>query len=156
MSQRPPPNTDMLKPVGHVVLSFPSAQQADDARRALAGAGARGHTLQALDSGEMRAQLDDGLQAASPLASLGREVDLARAQRELAERGYHFLVVHVDDDELARAVAEQARGFGAERALYYGHLIIEELIEIDDAPPGRGVDNPAPEELARSPLRGRA
>jgi hypothetical protein len=149
------PDTDRLKPVGHVMLSFASAEQATATRRALGDGAARGHTMQWLDSAEMQARLVDALKAAGPLASLGREVDLARAQRQLAERGYHFLLVHVDDEEQARRVADIASRHGAERALHYGHLVIDELIEVNDTPVQRGVDNPQPDETRHAMPQGR-
>ena len=41
----------------------------------------------------MLAQIDEDMSRASPLAAIGQELNLVKAHRALAERGYHWLVV---------------------------------------------------------------
>jgi hypothetical protein len=136
----------VFKPVGHVVISFPSAQQADEAAQALAAIGIDGADVRRLSDREMLEQTAQDLQHGDALASLGQEMNLVKAHRALAEIGYHWLIVHAPQDEQARRAAEVAREHGAERAQSYGRFIIEELIEHDtDAPqvaesPDRGLD----------------
>ena len=84
------------------------------------------------------------LRNASPLAAIGQEINLLRSHGELAERGYHFLVVKAKDDAQAREIAEISRRNRAERAQYYGHFIIEELLEPEGGRP----------QVAESPHRG--
>lgn len=140
----------VLKPVGHVVISFASADGARGARRALDEIGITSDAVRHLSDAEMAAQLAADLHSASPLAAVGQEVNLVKAQLELARLGYHFLVVRVGDDAQARRVAARARVHGAERAQHYGHFVIEELIEhADDLPqvaesPDRGLDSQTP------------
>lgn len=140
----------VLKPVGHVVISFASAAGAAAAQRALAASGLADDALRPLSDAQMRAQLGADLRAASPLATIGQEANLAKAQLELARLGYHFLVVRVDGDGQARQVAAQAKAHGAERAQHYGHFVIEELIEHADdeaqvaESPARGLDSQTP------------
>lgn len=133
--QQPPRSFGVFKPTGHVVISFPTAEHADLAAQKLQtldlGAGA---VLRYTDT-EMLRQIDIDRQHAGVLASLGQELNLVLAHRALAERGYHWLVVRAANDELARQVADVARGCGAERAQAYGHFIIEELIERDSDQP---------------------
>jgi hypothetical protein len=152
----------VFKPVGHVVVSFPTAQQADAARRAIEAADlARGDAIRAYTDVEMLAQIDQDLQHASGLASLGQELNLIKAHRELAERGYHWLVVRAPHDAEAQQIADLCRQHGAERAQSYGRFIIEELIVRDsDQPqvaesPDRGLDagTPSGEEGERADLR---
>ncbi|NYS35797.1 hypothetical protein HZZ02_19160, partial [Streptococcus danieliae] len=79
----------------------------------------------------------------------------------LAERGYHWLVVRVDNDEAARTAADALKAAGAERAQLYGRFIIEELIEhAADLPqvsesPDRGLDaqTPSGHEAERAEIR---
>lgn len=125
----------VFKPVGHTVISFPSADQAAEARRALERLGVSGDAVLALTDREMLSQIDRDIQAASPLASIGQEMNLVLAHQALAEQGYHWLIVHTPEDELARQVAACVKPLGAERAQLYGHFIIEELITHADAPP---------------------
>jgi len=129
------PHTDeprsfgVFKPVGHVVISFPRAEQADAATRALAEAGLAPDTLHRYSDKEMLRQIDTDIAHASPLAAVGQEMNLVLAHRALAERGYHWLVVFAANDEQAAQIARTAQSCGAERAQHYGHFIIEELID---------------------------
>ena len=119
----------VFKPVGHVVISFPDAAAADRAETALATLGLKPGAVRRYSDREMLRQIDADVANASPLASVGQEMNLVLAHRALAERGYHWLVVYASSDEQARSIADTARAHGAERAQHYGHFIIEELIE---------------------------
>lgn len=151
----------VFKPVGHVVISFPQAAQADAAQAAILGLGVAPGEVRRLTDTQMLAQIERDLHTASPLASIGQEMNLVKAHRALAERGYHWLVVHAPDDELARQVAAAAEAAGAERAQQYGRLIIEELIEHPDdlaqvsESPDRQLDaqTPSGREAERADLR---
>lgn len=151
-----------FKPVDHVVISFATAQQADATVQALAAIGVRGPAaVRRLTDREMLRQIDADLERASPLAAIGQEVNLMKAHRALAERGYHWLVVHAPDDRQAARVAQLARDHDAERAQRYGNFIIEELIvrPTDRSPvaesPDRGLDaqTPSGREAERARMR---
>jgi hypothetical protein len=152
----------VFKPVDHVVISFPGAAQADAAVQALAEIGMRGEpVVRRLTDRQMLQQIDQDLQKASSLAAVGQELNLIKAHRELAERGYHWLLVHVSDRDRALQVARAVRAHGAERAQLYGNFIIEELIEHHDdgkpqvaESPDRGLDaeTPSGEEAERARL----
>lgn len=135
MNQEEPTSFGVFKPVGHTVISFPSADQADEARAALGRLGVAGDAIRRYTDQEMLSQIDRDLRAASPLASIGQEMNLVLAHQALAEEGYHWLIVHTPDDDLARQVAACVQPLGAERAQLYGRFIIEELITHADAPP---------------------
>ena len=87
----------------------------------------------------------------------------AGAVRALAERGFHWLIVHAPDRKQAAQAALLAQQHGAERAQLYGNFIIEELIERHDAAdkpqvaesPDRGLDaeTPSGEEAERAQRR---
>lgn len=124
-----PRSFGVFKPVGHVVISFPEAAQADRAAQALAGLGLAAEAVRHYSDREMLRQIDEDIARASPIAAVGQEMNLVLAHRVLAERGYHWLVVSAASDKQAAEVAAIARASGAERAQRYGHFIIEELIE---------------------------
>lgn len=151
--QDPPVSQGVFKPVGHVVISFPTAEDQAGAVRALGAIGIDGAAVTTYTPDEMRQQADADLERATGLASLGQELNLVKAQRVLATHGYHFLVVQATDDDEARRIADRVKPFNAERAQHYGHLIIEELIEHpDDEPqvaesPDRGLDAQTPTGL---------
>ncbi len=161
MQRDHPTSFGVFKPVGHVVISFPSADQAAAARQAMGDLDLPEDAIRPYTNVEMLAQIDDDLAHASPLAAVGQELNLIKAHRALAERGYHWLVVKVKDDEQARRVAERARPFGAERAQQYGAFVIVELIEhaadlqqVAESP-DRGLDaqTPSGNESERADLR---
>jgi hypothetical protein len=162
----------VYKPEGHVVMSFANAEDADAAMLALRDAGVAGEpgddsaapterSVRRFSDRQMLEQAEADIARASPLANLGQELNLVKAQRDLAALGYHFLAVKADDDEQARHVAEIGRAHRAERAQYYGRFIVEELIEhsTDTAQvaesPDRGLDaqTPSGEEEERASLR---
>lgn len=159
MQVHPHPETlGAFAPVNHVVMSFPTAGDAQGAAQALVGQGWDGESLVHYTPAQMKAQAESDIAHANPLANLGQEVNLVRAHRDLAERGYSFLIVPTDDTEHAHQAADIGRRFHAERAQRYGHFIIEELIEPgDDEPqvfesPARGLDaqTPSGEEAERA------
>ncbi len=151
--QNPPTSHGVFKPVGHVVMSFPSAEDQRAAAQALETAGVTSNDVTPYSADEMTEQVKTDLERATALASMGQELNLVKAQGELAALGYHFLVVQVADDESARRVADIVRPFNAERAQHYGNFIIEELIaHVDDEPqvaesPDRGLDAQTPSGL---------
>lgn len=140
----------VFKPVGHLVVSLPSAPQADEAQQALAGLKVADEAVHRMSDVQMLAQIEHDLQHASPLASLGQELNLVKSHREMARRGRHWLVIRVTDDAQAERIAETLRGHGAESAQLYGAFIIQELIAPPDGArqvsesPDRGLDAVSP------------
>lgn len=142
----PPEAFGVFKPVGHTVIAFRTAGDLQAALSALLAQGFASTALVPYTPDEMKSQVDSEMQAASALASLGQELNLVKAHRELAEGGCSFLIVHAPDDEQAERVASVARTLKAVAAQHYGRFIIEELI--DEAPgdaqvfesPERGLD----------------
>lgn len=143
----------VFKPVGHMVVSFASAAQAEQGHAKLTQLGFREDHIRQYTDREMLSQTNTDIQHASPLAAVGQELNLIKSHRALAERGYHWLVVHVDSDEQARAMAAALKDAGAERAQLYGRFVIEELISHPgDLPqvaesPDRGLDAQTPSGL---------
>lgn len=161
MQQEEQTSFGVFKPVGHTVISFPSADQAAEARTALGRLGVADTAIFSYTDREMLSQIERDIHAASPLASMGQEMNLVLAHKALAAVGYHWLVVHTPEDKLARAVAACVKPLGAERAQLYGHFIIEELITHASAlpqvaeSPDRKLDSgtPSGREEERAELR---
>lgn len=151
----------VFKPVGHVLISFPSEAAATRGQEALRELRVSDSEVHRFSDREMLAQIDADLEDASPLAALGQELNLVKAQRALAEQGYHWLMVRTDDRDAAVRIAEAAHAAGAERAQRYGRFIIEELIEHREdltqvsESPDRGLDAQTPQgkEEERADLR---
>ena len=124
-----PTSFGVFKPVGHVVVAFPSGEDLARARDALAKAGWQAGAIESYEPAEMLAQTEEDLAHAGGVATAGYEIRIARTYQVLASHGYHFLVVPAEDDDSARRVADTVRPFRAGAAQHYGTFVIEELIE---------------------------
>lgn len=134
----------VFKPVGHVIVSFPPDADMSSAADALQQSGFTADDVLRYTPEQMKRQAEIDIAKATPLASLGQELNLVKAHLELAEQGHSFLVVHAPKDDDAKRVASVALRFNAARAQQYGRFVIEELIE-----PGDGS-----KQVAESPDRG--
>jgi hypothetical protein len=134
----------VFKPVGHSIVSFAAADDLRAARAALREAGVADATMREYTPQQMERQAEQDIEHAGVLASIGQELNLVKAHRELAHQGFSFLMVPSPDDAAAALIAQVARRFNAERAQRFGRLVIEELVE-----PGAGT-----RQVAESPDRG--
>ena len=136
----------VFKPVGHVIVSFPTEADQQGALSTLLGNGFEDDDMTVFSPEQMVRQADIDIEQAGLLASIGLELNLVKANRELAQQGHSFLVIHAPSDARAQQVADIARRFHATRAQKYGHLLIEELIEVGSGEaqvaesPDRGLD----------------
>ena len=136
----------VFKPVGHVIASFPTEADAQGALTELMRSGFAAAEVVHYSPAQMKQQADRDIASAGVLASIGQELNLVKANRELAEQGNSFLVVNAPNDDATNRVADIARRFHASRAQKYGHLTIEELISVGSGEaqvaesPDRGLD----------------
>ena len=150
-----PESFGVFKPVGHTVIAFRSADDLQQAVTRLQAQGFADSALTQYTPQQMAAQAHANQLSASPLASMGQELNLIRAHARLAEAGCSFLVVHAPDDAHAEQVAGVARTGHAVAAQRYGRFLIEELIDTPagqtqvSESPERGLDLP----VADTPLR---
>ncbi len=125
----PPTSFGVFKPVGHTVIAFSSP---DSMKAAIAMLLTQGFTLGDMvtyTAQEMLAQAESNLLTASPIASVGQELNLVKAHLALAQQGCSFLVVHADDDAKTGFVDAVVRSQHATSAQRYGRFLIEELVE---------------------------
>jgi hypothetical protein len=134
----------VFKPVGHVIVALPTEADAQGALAALLSDGFATTDIAVYSPEQMKRQADIDIEQAGVLAGIGQELNLVKSHRELAAKGHSFLVVRAPKDDEAQRVATIARRFNATRAQSYGHLMIEELIEV-----GSGEN-----QVAESPDRG--
>ncbi len=121
----------VYSPLGCVLASFPTE---DDARAAIAelkAAGFDGDDVDYQSAEEVRRRATFDIVHSGLLARIGQEVNLAKARRELALEGHPFVAVYAPGAAATRRVAEIARHWHADCAQKFGRLIIEELIETD-------------------------
>jgi len=123
---REPTAFGVFKPVGHVVVSLPPEVDIEPVANDLESLGV---DVARYSAEEMCVQIDQDLERAGFLANIGQELNLVKAHRVLAEEGYNWLVVRARDHDQATEIAGIVERQGAERAQYYGHLIVEELIQ---------------------------
>lgn len=124
----PPRSFGVFKPVDHTVVTFADPAALESAAAALLTQGFLAEALTRYSPAQMLAQTASDLQTASPLASMGQELNLVKAYRDLAQEGCSFLVVHAPDDEQNVTLVTVARAAGAQAAQRYGSFIIEEMI----------------------------
>lgn len=120
----------VFKPVGHVIVAFPSAASCHDASAELLAAGFAEADIVAYSPTQMLVQVEQDLAHASALAGIGQELNLVKAHGELARQGSSFLVVRARDQDAADRIAAIAQRCSASRAQRYGSLLIEELIPV--------------------------
>ena len=125
----PPRSFGVFKPEGHTVIAFPSSDLVLAAINALLVQGFQHAAMVRYTPQEMKAQVKADLSTASPLASLGQEVNLVKAHLALAQLDCSFLIVHAPTKEQAAQVAKVAREMGAQAAQQYGRFLVEELID---------------------------
>ena len=148
----PPKSFGVFKPVGHTVIAFQDLQLMEAAATAMQKQGLAPESLIAYTAGEMKAQVESDLQTASPMASIGQELNLVKAHRALADEGCCFLVVFAPDDTQSKVVDAVIKTHRARAAQRYGSFMIEELVESVEGEtqvfesPDRGLDIDVPAE----------
>ncbi|MEO6624115.1 MAG: hypothetical protein ABIN37_04725 [Burkholderiaceae bacterium] len=124
----PPRAFGVFKPAGHTVIAFANAERMEAAASALLLNGFQPRELVRYAPAEMIAQADADMQTASPLASVGQDLNLVKAHRALAVNGCSFLVVEAADSAKALRVDEVVHSMHATAAQRYGTLIVEDLV----------------------------
>lgn len=137
----PPSAYGVFKPVGHIVIAFPSTTDMDAATQAVTATGATDITRMSAE--QMQASAKADIENAGVLASIGQELNLRKEHLSLAESGHDFLIVKTGDDEQVQQVADVAKQFKAARAQRYGRLLIEELLETGGGVPRQTPESPA-------------
>lgn len=118
----------LFKPVGWLMVGLPSPARADTLEQALLAAGWTDATVLRFNPGESLAQLRAMADDPGPLSDFGHEVTLLKRYVELAQQGYGWCLVKVDDNPQAAQAAAIARDGGATLAVHYRLLTMEELI----------------------------
>lgn len=116
-------------PTGHMVLMFPSEQEARDAGRLLADAGIAEDDVCLITPTDFRREIlhttgDDNI-----LPSAGTEGDTVRRFAELAADGHHALMVHAPSGDDSARVTELLKGTNISYGQKYRHLVIEDIVE---------------------------
>lgn len=117
-------------PTGHMVLMFPTEQDARHACELLRKDGVSEDDLVLATPGEFERQItgatdedDDVL-----LPSVGTEADTARRFRQLAHQGHHALIVHAAASLASDHVLDVLRGTPISYGQRYRYLVIEDLV----------------------------
>ena len=124
-----PESFGVFTPVGHVVVTFRTADDLQAAEAALGEQGFAASEMVRYTPAEMIAQVDAEVAKASPLASIGQDLNLIKAHRELAQEGCSFLVVHAPEQAHVDKVEAVAHAHKAVAAQRYGRFVTEELID---------------------------
>ena len=98
----PPRAFGVFKPAGHTLIAFADGRRMEEAARELLDDGFQAGEVVRYSPTDMIAQVDSDVHTASPLASVGQDLNLVKAHRALAEGGCSFLVVETPDDKKVR------------------------------------------------------
>lgn len=123
-----PTSFGVFKPDGHVMVGLRTLQQAADLRAALQTAGWDRESLLDLTPVQAVTAFEAMVDNAGAMADFGHELPLVHRYLDLARDGQRWLLVKVDDPELAPQVADVARVHGATLAVHYRPLGSEDLI----------------------------
>ena len=127
-AQDVPTSFGTFKPIGHLLIGLPSEPQVLSTITALHDVGWSSTAVHRFLPVDSVAELKDLVSNASPIAGFGYEIGLLRRYLTLAEQGYHWLLVKVDNTEHAHVASSVAQAHGATLAVHYRTLTNEELI----------------------------
>lgn len=117
-----------FKPVGYVVIAFPSDARAAEAADAMRAEGVAAEDIEQTPASEQAARMTELTDHASGAAEFGHEIVLMRRYREMAEQGCGWLQVRARNDDEAWRAADIAKRHGARLAERYHSLAVEDLI----------------------------
>lgn len=123
-----PTSLGTFKPVGHLMIGLPTQPQVLALATALNQAGWSSTAVQRFLPHESANELRELVSQASSAAGFGSEIALLRRYLVLAEQGYHWLLVKVDDSAHALSASGLALACGATVAVHYRTLTVEEMI----------------------------
>ncbi len=127
MSNRPEKH-GVFYPRGYVIVTFDSAEAAENVRRRLVDGGYDEDDVQLLDTERVKQGTSDDLRQLGPvMKALGSEGDLIRDHQALAAKGNTFLLVYAPSDLDTQRVMNVARKVGYHRAHKYDRFTIAEL-----------------------------
>jgi hypothetical protein len=117
-------------PTGHMVLMFPSEQDARDAERLLEDDGYSGEAVSLLTPTLIQQELARTIGSTDmPMPSAGTEADTVRRIVELASQGHHGLMIHAptaaESDHIMNVLKHAKISYGQK----YRHLVIEDLVD---------------------------
>lgn len=115
-------------PTGHVVTGFDQMEDLKKAHAALSAAGFEDEHLLIIDSATMVREAGENLDQKGVL-SAGSSVPTRQKQLELAEQGFHFLIIYAPEDADHERVISLLHGSQVRYAVKYRRLIIENLID---------------------------
>ena len=117
-------------PTGHMVLMFPSAQDAQHAAELLQRDGVADDDLSLADPAEFEAQVADASDDYDDLLlpSVGTEGETVRRFRTLAREGHHALIVHASARLSSDHVLDVLRDTHISYGQRYRFLVIEDLV----------------------------
>lgn len=117
-----------FKPVGHLMIGLPTQAAVDVLVSELLQAGWPRSELLTVKPQDTVADLETMVAHAGAMAGFGYEITLLRRYLALSREGQCWLLVKVDGAEHAQEAAEFARRNGAQLAVWYRTMTVEELI----------------------------
>lgn len=127
MSKRPEQH-GVFYPRGYVIITFDSAEKAEDVRRRLLEGGYDESDVEVMDTERVKHGTSEDLKHLSPvIKALGSEEDVIRGHQAHAAEGDTFLLAYAPSDLDTQRLMNVARGVGYNMAHKYDRFTIARL-----------------------------
>lgn len=127
MNRRPEMH-GVFYPRGYVIITFESAQQAENVRRRLREGGYDEEDVELMDTERVKQGTSEDLKHLSPvIKALGNEQELIRGHQSQAAEGNTFLLAYAPSDLDTQRVMNVARDVGYHMAHKYDRFTIAKL-----------------------------
>jgi len=119
---------NVFYPVGHMVLMFPTEQDAREAERRLVGGGCNGEEILLLSPQCILGELAQTAGDEDTLPSIGTEAATVRHFVELAREGHHGVMIKSPSPSDTEHCMDVLKGLPISFGQKYRRLIIEDLV----------------------------
>jgi hypothetical protein len=127
VSKRPEQH-GVFYPRGYVIITFESAQKAEDVRRRLLEGGYEEEDVEVMDTERVKRGTSEDLKHLSPvIRALGNEEDLIRGHQTQAAEGNTFLLAYAPSDLDTQRLMNVTRDVGYHTAHKYDRFTIASL-----------------------------
>ena len=127
VSKRPEQH-GVFYPRGYVIITFQTAQKAEDMRQRLLDGGYEEEDVEVMDTERVKRGTSEDLKHLSPvIKALGSEGDLIRGHQTQAAEGNTFLLAYAPSDLDTQRLMNVARDVGYHRAHKYDRFTIASL-----------------------------
>ncbi len=117
-------------PTGYIVVAFPQFEDADHVHRDFLAVGYEENDCTLATPQAVLAAAEGDFGFFSIIGYLGSTAQVREKQQQLARQGCHFLMIYASTMTERSRVLRALSRVPVRYAVYYGHLVIEDLIDL--------------------------